>query len=391
MDKVIQAALDLLQASLWSRNIPTINTEDSEKVYTFLKKHAVVTLPTNIIKIISVSDDVKAKWEKQIAQQIYKYQNVLYAQKTVLSSLKDADIPVVVLKGTSASQYYPVPEYRMMGDIDLLVKQRDFNQAKVVILSLGYSISESDNHDDVDRHISLLKNGIIVELHWRFASENVIKNPEDFDTILFEDIVPDRTVLSDSVNGLVLLEHIAQHMNNGIGLRQIIDWMMYVHHRLNDTIWEQEFRPLAERTGLDKLAIHITRMCQMFIGLEGNRITWCQKADEDTCRKLMEYIIHCGNFGKARSNWESGEITKIPSLWHPIKLQRYLQKRGEINWQASRSSILKPFAWITQAAKYLKMIKRLKVQGISVKQLQTERIDRKQMFDSIGINIHNSI
>ena len=39
-------------------------------------------------------------------------------------------------------------------------------------------------------------------------------------------------------NGLVLLGHINQHLEEGLGLRQILDWALYVDKALDDDAWE---------------------------------------------------------------------------------------------------------------------------------------------------------
>lgn len=387
MENTVQLALMIIKSTLWGTESISLCLDDVEKVFTVLKAHAICALPADIVKKASMSEELRSKWNKMIIQNIYRYHNIVFAQKAILSALANNNIPVVVLKGTSVSQYYPIPEYRTMGDIDLLVKHEDFERAKDAILSCGYIIGDPDH--SVDRHVSLEKGDIEVELHWRFASENVIRNPEEFDEILLSDIASGRTVLSDPVNGLVLLEHIAQHMNNGIGLRQIIDWMMYVHQYLNDDNWEQRFRMLAEKVGLEKLAVNVTRMCQIFLGLTEDGITWCQNADEGTCNNLMDYIISCGNFGNSRSRWSSGEITKIPMPNHPVQLLRYLKKRGEVNMEISRKNrALKPFAGLAQMMKYIKMLIQLRFKGITVKKLHDERLQRKDLFRRLGITIN---
>ncbi len=388
MDSILYSTLALIQKALWENGSATISFNNVEGVYAILKEHAIVILPAKLLGDITMPESLRTEWKKQILQKLYYYQNIVLAQTEILTALANEGIPVVVLKGTSASQYYPNPEYRTMGDIDLLVKQKDFYLAERTILSCGYSTTESDHN--IDRHITLSKGFIQIELHWRYASENIIENPEEFDKMLFDDIQFGQTVLSDPINGLVLLEHIAQHLNNGIGFRQIIDWMMYVNKCLDDKMWDEKFIFLAENTGLEKLAIYVTRMCQLFLGLKEENITWCKCAEEDTCKNLLNYIANCGNFGHSRSSWESGEITKLPSPLHPILFFRYLQNRGQRSWILSQKHpVLKPFAWCYQSFKYIKMAKEQKKNGITVKTVYDEGDSRRCLFQKVGISIKN--
>lgn len=388
MDHILQSTLIILQKSLWGTGPNTIVLEDAEGVYSFINEHAIFALPAGIFDKISMSDALRIEWKNRLFKQLYTYQNIVYVQGEVLKALKSERIPVVVLKGTSASQYYPVPQYRVMGDIDLLVKKEDFDRATETLLSCGYVTNE--NRHKNDRHITLVKRGISIELHRRYASEYVLDDPVAFDNLLFDDIADGCTVFSEPINGLVLLEHIAQHLNEGIGFRQIIDWMLYVDRILTDEMWEQRFRELAKRTGLEKLALSITRMCQLYLGLRENGITWCRQADADTCEALLKYIADCGNFGHSREAWEIGEITQIPSFKHPILLLRYIQKRGLKNWPlAQQYAAFKPFAWIYQSVQYIKKAMEYHKKGVTVKTIYDEGERRRLLFQSIGIEVKN--
>ena len=85
--------------------------------------------------------------------------------------------------------------------------------------------------------------------------------------MLISSIPDNSTVLPDDENGIVLLSHIRQHLESGLGLRQIIDWMMFVRSYLNDEMWFSSFHEKAQRTGLESLAVITTKMCQKYLGL----------------------------------------------------------------------------------------------------------------------------
>ena len=59
--------------------------------------------------------------------------------------------------------------------------------------------------------------------------------------------------------------HINQHLEEWLGLRQILDWALYADKALDDA-WEHTFAPDVRRLGLDRLAITVTRMCQLYLG-----------------------------------------------------------------------------------------------------------------------------
>ena len=55
-------------------------------------------------------------------------------------------------------------------------------------------------------------------------------------------------VLPPLENGLVLLAHVNQHLGSGLGLRQILDWQMFVDAHLTDELWERGFQSTLSTT-----------------------------------------------------------------------------------------------------------------------------------------------
>ncbi len=63
------------------------------------------------------------RWKEIRYRQIEHIIRYYYAEAELTRLLDEADIPFVILKGTSASVYYTHPERRVMGDIDFIVPQ----------------------------------------------------------------------------------------------------------------------------------------------------------------------------------------------------------------------------------------------------------------------------
>lgn len=327
---------EVIKQTFWGNDIIEVGRE----TYNDLTNHAVVTLPASIISRIKTTTELRQQWNKSILMQVSFYAKYSYAESHL-----PITVPYTILKGTSAAQYYPHPEFRAMGDIDIITRREDFDQAYKDLLNNGYRVCKKLN-----REVSFAKDGIIVELHHYFASLNDINKSIYMDELILNNITPSH-VLPDMINGLVLLEHIDQHLENGIGLRQIIDWMMFVNTCLPDEKWE-EFKPHAQSVGLVTLAIVVTRMCEIYLGLPERK--WCELGDEDLCKQLMDYIMACGNFGNIRADNISVTENVFYASTSARGLLSLLQKRGEVNWMGIRShALFKPFAWLYQAFRYL--------------------------------------
>ena len=154
-----------------------------------------------------------------------------------------------------------------MGDIDFIVPIDRFDDACKLMLENGYSQKKGDKKDT--RHKSFSKGGTHYELHRHFSYTDL--DIEEYITDGFEQVNQGNIngivfpMLPKLANGLVLLAHMRNHLQSGLGLRQVIDWMMYVDKELDDLFWEQEFMRISKTVKLDKFAIAITRMCQLYL------------------------------------------------------------------------------------------------------------------------------
>ena len=347
IEKNQQTILELLKASLFHVAPAFPDDADWEAVLQEATAQTVVGLTAPAVPAAEAE-----KWRIPAARNTAGFLRILHAQAALVTLFDAADIPLVILKGTAAAMYYPSPQRRTMGDVDFIVPPERFDDAARLMQESGYRFN-GDYGDG--RDYSYQKDGVEIELHRRYSDEG-----RDIDPLLFGDAsqIVRREVLGvkfpcldDRLNGLLILDHVRHHLYGGIGLRQIIDWMMFVHAYLTDEVWEREFQPLAAEAGLDILAMTMTKMCRVWLGLP-DEITWCDPADDLTAGQLMETVLRFGNFGR-----------KDPYVYRPMEgvamgvrkdgLFRFLQNTGMENWKAAKKHrILRPFAWIYQVFRF---------------------------------------
>lgn len=355
-----------IQASLFDKTVDILPCVEWEKVFIESKNQAITGIVRKGLKGY-ISQDIDIEWEQYDFLNISFFVKIIDEQERLTHLLNEADIPFVILKGTAAALYYPYPELRSLGDIDFYVPPEWFDIAKELLLNYKYVFVQDDT-----RHLKLYKDGIKYEMHHRFSNEPMsIYVDERIEACMGElhtGIIRNRSfpMLPPLENGLVLLVHLRQHMVAGIGLRQIIDWMMYVNSVLNDEYWKSTYEQHALVLGLRTLAITVTRMCQLYLGLYDN-IKWCAEADVRLCHRLMSNIIQSGNFG---TNHDRGTIIeKTFTIFKKKGLFNYLQEAGEFNWKAyHKCRLLKPFAWVYQIPRYLK-------QGLNTKRSYKQLMD----------------
>ena len=341
---------DLLQASLFT-NAP-VTIPNWQATFDEMKDQAVAALPSEWLKTNLPS---AKSWRKYCSIQQGNWVKVMYAQRQLVQFLEKNSIPSVIIKGAAAAQYYPHPTLRTMGDVDVLVKRADLDRAASILEANGYKLTADKDH--VGHHYNYSKDNISIELHKRLP---VIDDENEELLTLFEKGIDERIwattegikfpVLHTTLNGFVLIFHINQHLREGLGLRQIIDWMMYVNS-LTAAQWD-ELRPMLQRVGMEKLALTTTAMCQKYLGLNKS-FAGTENVNETVCDDLMTYIIEKGNFGRKVKKTIEGRAAEF-SLFSTERggFFRRLQAGGLLQWPATKKhKILRPFAWIYQAVR----------------------------------------
>jgi len=356
MTDIQTTLLTLLKHS--SSNAFSLTMESSN--WTFLLQEAmdqtVVGLAVPAVKKYAEDHDVSNldQWTSMGDQLVAYFVCCFQAQRELVKVFEDNGIPLVIVKGYAAAVNYPIPKLRSMGDIDFLVPKDRFEEAKLLMAKSGYR--DGASHEE-SRHIGYKKNGIVFEMHRSMGSFGV-----DIDDVLDKGMANAVSgtiagisfpMLPPLENGLVLLIHIRQHLLEeaySLGLRQIIDWMMYVNRycgtEIDGSLWDDKFLELAETYGMGTLAATVTYICREWLGLP-NAPKWCDGADRQTAEELLEMIMASGNFGSKVER--KGQSVKQGIVQYKQFGFKRLQERGLANWKATQKHrVLRPFAWIFQ-------------------------------------------
>lgn len=339
--------LESIRASLFDVEFNYPEDANWEEVVAEAKAQTVMGLISHVIPVNDTSaDQCKAS-----------YMRIMYEQDKLVKLLDSAGIPCVVLKGSAAAVYYTEPYLRAMGDIDVLVPCDMFYGAADFLESNGYVYTHGKGEDGTlaakSRHIGYSKNGVEVELHHHFSSPGF-----DFDDLL--ELAIDKReyreingfcfpMLPVLENGLVLLGHMNMNLKeNTLGLRQIIDWMMYLHSVSGISSWENEFTKLAQDAGLLPLAAYVTKMCNNHLGLP-DTFDWCRDVNDDLTDDLLEILLTDGNCGRRVVTENSTDERRMRSATYKIKREgffRYFTGIGLGTWGfAKNHKVPKPLAF----------------------------------------------
>lgn len=364
-----------------------LSTDDWSSVYELMKMHTIEFLPHEWLKAHPLSGcNVYAFWMKSCMVQKIRWIQLMKAQGELLTLLAEHDIPCVIIKGTAAAMAYAHPSCRAIGDVDFLVKRCDYQKAAEVLRD-----NEYEEMSEIDHHIAFCKNGICFELHKRLP---VVDDANEEILALFEEGINNRQmvsidlssfpVLPSHLNGLVLMFHINQHLRGGLGLRQIIDWMMYVDKADQETM--DRLVPLLRQTGMEHLANTVTAACQMYFGLSRGV---SDSSETYPCEAFIDYILSQGNFGRADENPYAKTFLRLQS---PLEVFKFCDQHGVRHWTAAKRFIfLRPLAWIYGAGRLVIIVisKKLKI-GALWNQYRKGREYRKLMA-SLGLKVDRTV
>ena len=383
---VSEQVFRLLQSTLFTNEDVVLS--DWRAVLAEMKKQTVASLPGDWLKSHPVAG--ADEWSAFCFLQQCRWVRVMYGQKQLLSLLEENHIPSVVIKGAAAAMAYPHPSLRTTGDVDILVKRCDFERAATLMVQNGYILSQAAEKSDY--HYRYSKDKVLFELHKRLP---VISEADEDLLVLFEDGIDHRgwhetdgfrfPVLPSLLNGLVLIFHINQHFRDGLGLRQIIDWMMYVH-RLDEAQWD-DLQTTLRRTGMERLALTVTVMCQKYLGLP-------PMVEDDTALptdEMMTYILEKGNFGRKAGLGGKADAFALAATEKGGVLKR-LQKGGLNQWEAAKKhKILAPFAWMYQGFRVLGILTKNKVTITEIREHQKKGLDQRKLLEALELNLDEKV
>ena len=247
MNGVAQTMFNCIKYEICGQNekivLPEISARFLIDVYKLSKAHDVAHLVGDALNKSGVFENlpadldeneraaiskVKEKFDEQIFTAVYRYENINYELEQICKTLEEAKIPFIPLKGSVIRKYYPEPWMRTSCDIDILVKEKDAdNAAEYLQTQLQYGVDRKGQHD-----VSMFTaSNVHVELHFKLLDSD-FKQVKDLMGVWSGDEI---SLLSDSEyqmsKELFLLYHIyhmAKHfVHGGCGIKPFIDlWII---------------------------------------------------------------------------------------------------------------------------------------------------------------------
>lgn len=234
------------------------------------------------------------------------FQILLKAAGNVLEALEAEGIEAVLLKGASVASYYPVPQYRVSSDVDILVIDADkYSRAVEIVGGLGYGLLSEKIHP----HHDTFKNemGVVLELHKEPARPFGKKCIDPALGKIFHNpsCIEKRDILGVLLNTLTpgaeaeyLIIHMLEHyMGAGFGINMLCDWYWFLKENKGKDIWDGACA-FYKDSKISGFFDAVTALTVKYLGLERECVPCDIRAyDEDFLEAFMKEIMDAGRHG----------------------------------------------------------------------------------------------
>lgn len=328
---------NILKSALWGSDdrldASSISRDDVMTALRIAKSQTVLGMVANeVMRTSSLScllnEADKAGLKRFVMSNLTTGQMLNNALINIVLELRKYGIEPVLLKGQGVAKYYPMPELRQCGDIDVYVGQDNFSKACEVI---GEMSSPEDHQGDIPslKHFHTRIGHAFIEIHrytdvyWPKRYDRVYQKISDAG--MHSDLVPldfaGVPVMSPSVdfNVFFIFNHFWHHfIADGVGLRQLCDWVRLMHANhgkinldyLSDVLGKM--RLMKEWQVFGYIAVNT-------LGLPADEMPFYEPKYKKTADKVLELIILEGNFGKENMKGYNRPKGYVAGKWYSFK------------------------------------------------------------------------
>ena len=334
--------------------VKELTNEEWKNILEQAKCHAVLSLLYDLLEQEpSLPKELVNELVNISRQTVLQSHKLLYLTNYAVNKLEAEGITVLVLKGGGTAAYYPVPELRKSGDIDLLVaKQEELEKACSVLEKHGFFKTEEQT---ANHHIVFeSKDGVELELHMMLAEpfDNLKMNQyleklklEYNQHICRRDIIGSMLPIpEDAYHAYYLLLHMLQHfLRSGFGLKLLCDWVVFWNHNI-DAAQKRLYKHMLVQSGLEGFSSMITGLCVEYLGLQKEKVQdlLMDTYDPEKLQDFMAEILVAEEFGK--SDKDRMVVMRGDS---PLDYAREFHHQMHLNYpKESRLPILWPVLWV---------------------------------------------
>ena len=332
-----------------------ISPEEVPSLTTLAHKH--FTSPF-LLPYMESYPEAASSLKQQSKMTMYQYYQIEHFTELTISLMDEAEIPYYLLKGISFASYYPVPEYRKLGDLDLYIPDPSaLKKAEKVLEDHGFMLDPdiSDHHSTYLYTFPKTGRTYILELHFRIVGlyqyekanqivDNVFSNSSmipEYQTIGYHTY----TVLPPTECVFYMLHHMLKHyLYSGFGIRLLCDFTLYLNARNADIDYDR-LHQWCEDSRIIHFYEIIIESCRKYLGLSDSVDPFLRHDNDQSIEDFITKILEDQDMGTVSHATlvGSGSYKKV-NLWTYFR-EGHLQMK--VRFPKLRKCILLwPALWI---------------------------------------------
>lgn len=357
-----------------------------DQVFQLAVKHNVANILWTVIDQLDEKPyyELFSNWQQHYAMCVNScvYQHL--EQEILTNILVSKGYRVLFLKGSQIRDYYPEPDMRTMGDLDILVDTESRETIRKIMIESGYEIDILN-----DKQVDGFKKEpyLYVEIHYGFMHEKH-RHYEDF-VVNWNDLLP------CNVDGSFKMKlddlyyfnigHYSKNMDaSGIGVRAVMD--SYVLWKCMSNEEKNNVNIKLEKCGLLQFSNQLLKVAMIWFD---------NSYDDESTMEIQKYIINGSVYGSP-INLAKYRLMSSKSDDNRIKyfLKRVFPDAQTLYYRfniKNQCVILIPFLWIlriillpfSSKEKKYKLKKEINdIDDVNIEELNT----MKQVYDDFGLS-----
>ena len=383
----------LLSLALHNKALERLSPDvDYARVIAVAESHKVMALLHPVLEHAGLQESIWKIVDRKGEQTVRQSYRLLMLSRYVIGLLKENGIDAILLKGCGTAAWYPVPELRKSGDIDLLFKSEDETRKALQILAQQGFVTTEDQ--PANHHIVCeSRDSVSLELHMSLAEPLDSEKTNRFLADCQKEYVAHRRVVdcmgvafeltSDGYHAFYLLLHMLQHyVRAGFGVKLLCDWVVFWESPLSEEE-KKIFLRLTQESGTFGFAVMMTRVCVKYLGLREKQVEFLMQAEpKDVCdltEELMAEIFEAEEFG--HSSKDRMVVLRGTGL---MDYAREFHHQMKLNYpKAGKIMVLYPVLWIMTLCGFLYRNRTLR--KVSGRQILKKAKKRSQLTEQMRL------
>lgn len=383
----------LLSLALHNKALERLSPDvDYARVIAVAESHKVMALLHPVLEHAGLQESIWKIVDRKGEQTVRQSYRLLMLSRYVIGLLKENGIDAILLKGCGTAAWYPVPELRKSGDIDLLFKSEDETRKALQILAQQGFVTTEDQ--PANHHIVCeSRDSVSLELHMSLAEPFDSEKTNRFLADCQKEYFAHRRVVdcmgvafeltSDGYHAFYLLLHMLQHyVRAGFGVKLLCDWVVFWESPLSEEE-KKIFLRLTQESGTFGFAVMMTRVCVKYLGLREKQVEFLMQTEpKDVCdltEELMAEIFEAEEFG--HSSKDRMVVLRGTGL---MDYAREFHHQMKLNYpKAGKIMVLYPVLWIMTLCGFLYRNRTLR--KVSGRQILKKAKKRSQLTEQMRL------